>query len=335
MATRIRASQPSICFGYRTALQIMRAAMPGEFSSAKGKAFTLPDHAPKADELRSALDRLEAGRSILRFDKPVHVLVGTSNFSVRGACRPHACSAGLSGSSFLRGAEGLWVAKPELALVQEAARLKYEVELLELVWELCGSYRTRRTSSSPAYQVNPLTTLRKLRDFTARNPSLGGARKLARVLPYVAEGSASARETKLALACGLPMMRGGYGLGIPRMNYQVVAEREARAISGRASFRCDLCWPEAKLDVEYQSREHHEGETSRISDSRRANALATMGWTVIGVTNDELDSLVATDAIAVAIRRQLGKRKQACPSDYRLRKLRLRRQLGLPVGYDL
>ena len=100
------------------------------------------------------------------------------------------------------------------------------------------------------------------------------------------------------------------------------------------SFRCDLCWPEARLDVEYQSRENHEGELSRIRDSRRANALAAMGWTVLGVTNDELNSLAATDAVAEAIRRHLGKRLRTNVSDWHARKLRLRRRLGLPVGYE-
>ena len=80
-------------------------------------------------------------------------------------------------------------------------------------------------------------------------------------------------------------------MGFPRMNYEVIASPAARAISGKKSFRCDLCWPEARLDVEYQSKENHEGELSRIRDSRRANALAAMGWTVLGVTNDELNTL--------------------------------------------
>ena len=123
-------------------------------------------------------------------------------------------------------------------------------------------------------------------------------------------------------------------MGIPRMNYEVKAIAGARTTSGRSSFRCDLCWADAKLDVEYQSREMHEGEESRIRDSRRTNALMAMGWTVVGVTNDELDSLAATDAIADTIRRLLGKRVQVRVSDYHARKLRLRRQLGLPVGYD-
>ena len=130
------------------------------------------------------------------------------------------------------------------------------------------------------------------------------------------------------------MMHGGQGLGIPSMNHEVPANGAAWAISHRKSFRCDACWPEAKLDVEYQSKENHEGENSRIRDSRRANALVAMGWTVVGVTNDELDSLVAMDAIADGLRRHLGKRKQMRIPDHHARKLKLRRCLGLPAGYE-
>lgn len=185
-----------------------------------------------------------------------------------------------------------------------------------------------------AYQVDPLTCTKALRAFVSRNPSLRGSGKIEAILPYLADGSASPRETKQALVFGLPMMYGGYGLGIPRMNFEVEASAAARALTGKSSFRCDLCWPEAKLDVEYQSRENHSGEEKRISDSRRTNALIAMGWTVIGITNDELDSLAATDAIAEAIRKQLGKSSHVRVSNYHAKKLKLRRQLGLPLGYE-
>lgn len=58
-----------------------------------------------------------------------------------------------------------------------------------------------------------------------------------------------------------------------------------------------------------------------------------MGWTVVSVTNDELDSLDATDTITQTIRRLLGLRSQIRISDYHARKLKLRRKLGLPTRY--
>ncbi|WP_255467413.1 hypothetical protein [Raoultibacter phocaeensis] len=243
-------------------------------------------------------------------------------------------STPLSGASFYRLAKGVYTAAPALSLVHMASHEKHAVGIQELAYELCGTYQTRRTGVESAYNVAPLASVRGLRDFVSRNASLGGAQKAMRSLRYVADGSASARETKQALVLGLPHMHGGYGLGVPRMNYEVQASSAARAITGKQSFRCDLCWPDAKLDVEYQSRESHSGEESRIGDSRRTNALVSMGWTVIEITNDELDSLVATDTIADAIRRHLGKRGRVRVPDYHARKLKLRRQLGLAVGYE-
>lgn len=337
MSTSFRATRSRICFSHKTALQILRAARPGELTVPNGAARLLPDRAPTADELRSALARLESTHPGLVFEKPVHVLTGTAALRCRFSktCTPHSCGTDLPSASLAQvDDDKTLLSAAELALLQEAARLKSEIALIELAWEACGTYRTRRTGMPSAYKVPPLTSVHTLQDYVTRNPSLNGARKVARILPRLADGSASARETKMALVLGMPLAQGGAGLGIPRMNYEVVANAAARAISGRRSFRCDLCWPEAKLDVEYQSRENHEGELSRIRDSRRANALAAMGWTVIGVTNDELDSLVATDAIAEAIRRRLGRRLQMRVPDYHARKLKLRRQLGLPVGYD-
>lgn len=337
MSTEFRTTHSRICFSHKTALQILRAAKPGELTVASGVAGRLPTRAPTVNELRSTLARLESTHPGLVFERPVHVLTGTTASRCRRskACTPHACTANLPGASLVQvGDGGPLLSAAELALLQEATRLKCEAALLKMAWEACGCYRTRRTGMPSAYNVPSLTSVRALSVYTARNPSLNGARKVARILPHLADGSASARETEMALVFGMPMGRGGAGLGMPRMNYEVMANATARAISGRGSLRCDLCWPEAKLDVEYQSREHHEGEPSRIRDSRRANALAAMGWTVIGVTNDELDSLVATDAIAEAIRRHLGKRLQVRVPDYHARKLRLRRQLGLPVGFE-
>lgn len=293
----------------------------------------LPERPPCANELRRAIASIERDHAGFCLERPVHILLSTSNCRAGEGCKPHVCTKRLARSSFLRLGDDVLLSKPELAFVHAATQERSEVSLLELGWELCGSYQTARTGVSTAYGIRPLMNVRALREYVTRNHSLGGAQKVARILPYLADGSASARETKLALVLGLGSRRGAYGVGMPRMNYEVIASPAARAISGRRSFRCDLCWPEAKLDVEYQSRACHEGEEHRIRDSRRANALAAMGWMVIGVTNDELDSLAATDAVAEAIRRRLGLRFRTSVPDYHARKLRLRRELGLPVGY--
>lgn len=323
------------CFGYRTAFQILRQTEPRDRKPLRS-SYAPPDRTPTDDELASHIDLLREAYPFMALDRPYHVLVADARCRRRLArtCMTHVCAAQLSGQPFRRLSTGAAVSAAELAFVHAAALEKNPVSLLELGYELCGSYQTPRTGVPSGYQVPALSSVRAIKDFAARNPSLRGAAKAMRATRYLADGSASPRETKKALVLGLPHMYGGYGLGIPRMNHKVPASPAARALTGKSFFRCDLCWPEAKLDVEYQSRESHAGEENRILDSRRTNALIAMGWTVVCVTNDELDSLTATDAIAETIRKHLGKRPQVRVSGYHARKLKLRRQLGLPVGYD-
>lgn len=324
-----------ICFGYQTAFQILRTIRMEESVAARGRIPDLPDRAPSAEELAYAIEQLRSLHPNIRIDYPVHILVSSAKHRrYTFECKEHVCSVSLRGRSFYRLSKGMYVAAPALAFVQVASCEKNLIALHELAYELCGTYQTQRTGVAASYDARSLSSVRDLRGFVSTNHSIDGARKVKRILRYAADNSASARETKQALVLGLPHMRGGYGLGIPCMNYEVKANAAARAITGKSRFRCDLCWPAAKLDVEYQSKESHEGETSRIGDSRRANALKAMGWTVVGITNDELDSLVATDTIADTIRRHLGRRPQVRVSNYHARKLKLRRQLGLPVGYD-
>lgn len=331
-ATRGKGS-PHICFGYKTALQLMRSIEFRTLPQAKNERRALPGRALGKREVEEAIQRIERTFPGVTIKRPVHILVGSA-----ARCRPsdtciaHMCTSHLVGNSFYRIAEGIYVSAPALSFVHQATQESNLVSLLELGYELCGTYRTHLTGSFPQYNVEPLVSVRELSGFVSKNPSINGTRKAAQAIRYLADNSASPRETKQALVFGLPMNRGGYGTGIPLMNYKVPATAAARALSGRTSFRCDLCWPEYRLDVEYQSREHHGGEASRISDSRRTNALMSMDWTVIGITNDELDSLAATDAIAQTIRRHLGKRPQVSTADAFAKKLKLRRQLGLPTG---
>ena len=113
------------------------------------------------------------------------------------------------------------------------------------------------------------------------------------------------------------------------MNYRVEASQDARLIGGRSHFRCDLCWPEQKVDVEYQSNEAHGGELMRIKDSRRTNALISMGWHVINITNNEAQSLTTLEQIAERIRVLLRKRSHPATRELDIKRLHLHRRLGI------
>lgn len=266
------------------------------------------------------------------YDLPVHLLTRSSKKKSSADAAVHTCKAPPR-HSVVKLDDAIYAASANLALCQCASGKSDFVDTLLLLWEACGTYCTQRTglASQPraAFDVRPLASVRALSEFCANNSSLNGAAKIRRCLPYVADGSASPRETALALFLGLPERYGGCNLGIPVMNCKVDASPKAFAIAGRNTFRCDLCWPEKRIDLEYQSDSEHQGEFQRIRDSRRANALASMGWTVIGVTNSEATSISALATIAEIVRKKLGKRKRRRVADFGDRQLLLCQKLRL------
>ncbi|WP_206214770.1 MULTISPECIES: DUF559 domain-containing protein [unclassified Adlercreutzia] len=321
--------QPAICVGFDTALQILRADGMRSLEKAS-RVRRMPSRPPARSELDALRDDLSLAYPRTALTKPLHVIVGGERRPKPSKdYQPHQCTQKLSGGSLYAFDSSCLVAAPELAFVQMGTVLPFE-QLIELGYELCGTYWRNRVDGTCSYQLNPLTKTSRLVSCAQANAALPGARKALRALQYVADNSASPRESKLAILLALPSRCGGYGLSGFKMNHTVQATRKARAIASRNSFRCDLCWPAEKIDVEYQSKEHHEGEDSRISDSRRANALAAMGWLVVGITNDELDSFTATDVIARSLRLKLGKSNRTSINDYTLRKADLRRRLDLP-----
>ena len=220
---------------------------------------------------------------------------------------------------------------PRSAFIQEAS-LRSFVDTLVLGFELCRrAYQQKTLATSTVYGTQPLTSVRKIRGFLERNSRLFGAQRARAAASYLVDGAASPRETQAALLLGLPAFYGGYGLGMPSMNYEISCTPEATAISGRRTLRCDLFWPEASIAVEYQSWEFHSGDLCRIRDSRRTNALQAMGIAVVGLTNNELESVEATDVIAETVRKAQGVRFRTAVGNYHARKLRLRRRLGLPL----
>lgn len=319
-----------VVFGGKTALEISRSLLASRIVAIPVSLDPLPVHAPDRAATEEALRVLAESLPALRVTLPVAVMVGS-----RSRCRstpfrtPHVSTYSYKGKQFVRLMGGPFALRPNAALCKQACCIKHQADLLLLLWEACGMYQTRLTGFQSEKRVQQLTTVRSLARFCKNNPHLSGSGRVASALRYVRDGSASMRETQLALLLGLPRKYGGFGLGLPRMNHRVEATVEARMIGGRSHFLCDLCWPEHRIDVEYQSDEEHAGELMRVKDSRRANALASMGWTVMGVTNSEIRSIVSVEVLAETLRRLMRKRARPVEEDLPRRRLVLHRALRI------
>ena len=69
------------------------------------------------------------------------------------------------------------------------------------------------------------------------------------------------------------------GLPAPQPQYWIT-------IGGRPVFRLDLAYPHAKVAVEYDGREFHEGDEQVEADKRRRAWLRKQGWIVIVLDKD-------------------------------------------------
>lgn len=328
---------PAVCFGYETALELLDAASRTGTSYGRSRRRQAPSRTASPQIIESAARTcmpLFGGRFAPTM--PLHVLASTleGRQRTRLACS-HLMTAPIHGSGFATfSPDGALLSVDGALLFVQMAQVLSFVDLLELGFELCGTYRRPRNGQPTQYNVEPITSPRLIERFVDANPHLNGSGKAKTALAYLVPLSASPRETKTALLLGLPTHYGGYGLGMPRLNYTVECTEAARAISGAATLRCDLYWPEGHFDIEYQSREHHEGELHRIHDARRAHALRSMGINVAFLTGEDLDSMQAMDVVATSARRTPGQRNRIRTARFHEKKLKLRRQLGLLVeGY--
>lgn len=324
-----RSNYDKLVFCGKTALELAHFLNDANATPSRTVLASLPARAPSDADLQRILAPLCIRNRPAPISRPVHLLFRNNSHHRKTPLRiPHRCTRLPKGRPLLKISENMFVVSPAFALC-ELADGADELDLLLLLWEACGNYRSTLTWTENAYETTPATSLRSLTRFIGENSHLHGSASIKRALRYVRDGSASARESQIALFMGLPIRYGGFNLGLPQMNYRVNASPEARLIAGRTHFRCDLCWPERKVDVEYQSDESHEGKIMRIKDSRRTNALISMGWNVINITNSEVKSLSTLEQIAERIRKMLRKRSYPRTHELDVRRLRLHRGLGI------
>ena len=162
------------------------------------------------------------------------------------------------------------------------AREMTVAQLVQLGLELCGTYALAENGPAISREA-PLTTAAKLRAFVEAAAGAPGRATALRATRYLLDGSASAMETLLALLLYLPNNLGGYGLKSRSSTTALTYRLACTNLPTAATASADLCWPEANLAVEYDSRLHHSEPGRQSSDARRRSTLIAPGFTVITV----------------------------------------------------
>ena len=245
--------------------------------------------------------------------EPIDILVfkATSRRN-SNTVRCHTWSRTIPASAFYQ-VGSMMVSSPEFTFLQMASKLCIE-QLVALGCELCGFYVLNRNDvgfrSSPdacPTRIAPLTNLESLERFIDATDKAPGALKAKRALKYVVEGSRSPMETMTCLYLSLPVMLGGYGLEKPIMNAAIELDDAARQIAQRRQCWGDLCWPERKLDIEYDGKVHADS-TQMQSDAGRTLGIEYMGWRVITVTGPQVRDADRFEVVAQEAARALGVR---------------------------
>lgn len=213
---------------------------------------------------------------------------------------------------FVSGGGELFVSTPEFCYLQMASQLSL-VELIELGYELCGTYSMPAGggSDSPtdvAYNCAPLTHKKQLKAFAERMPGVKGYKKVVRALRYIQDGSASPMETRLTILLTLPYKLGGYSFLMPELNSHIIPNKVVKRFSSKMFYSCDLFWAGYNLAVEYDSNLFHTGSGRIANDSKKRNTLASIGVTTITVTSQQIQSATEFEKVARILARNMGKR---------------------------
>ena len=312
-----------LCVDDISALWLWRLFVNPEFLLEKGALRSSP---LDARPLRRSDFNWEVSH-LPKLPVPWHFMVPDDSCRyVRDQFAYTVCNRALPRGSFYQLDDYLCLASPELVFLQMARSLPLSL-LVKLGDELCGTYRPIDDGSEQAgRRKHVLTDKQRLQDFLDAAKGMHGVDSARKAAPFIVERSASARESEFEMiACFPPRLR-GYGLPVALMNERVEYDDDARLLAGASYALCDLCWPKARLDVEYDG--HFHDDAARFSkDKARANALQHMGYRVITVSRNEFNDMRKLDTIIREIAKHIGYRLRDKAPDASLNRRQLHAEL--------
>ena len=230
--------------------------------------------------------------------------------------------------------DGVVVPSPETVFVQMASSGDFTATL-NVGCELCSSFALAKqpknnvvdkdliensnnssnellanmnNSYAKLVQIQPVTNAQLIVEYCNSVKNLRGiqnARRVAEILPK--GNAASPMEIKLFQILCSPRNKGGFGISVPQFNYGVLLGNKASNIYRHKKCICDLCWPEFKIDLEYDSDLVHAFAKKIHSDANRRLALEEDGYRVITVTKNHVYDKLFMERIAKKIMSYQGK----------------------------
>ena len=325
--------------GYETAFWIWRKSGPSAFSVlAPTRIQSLAGGVPTEAKVR----RFRSEHPDLVLDD-LDVVVAYEDRRVLPGVKNHIKKTKLPDRSFYRLDDDVYVASPELCLMQLAGKLS-EPQVVKLAMEMCGSYAIDPAScddygmfdlideddQNPGMTKRPpITSAAKLKAYAKRLLSPNSKASSAHFLRYVVDGSASPRETALCMLLCMPPRFGGYGIALPKLNRRIDLTKREQLMVGAHHYDCDLYWarPNKRIAVEYDSALHHTAQEKQERDAIRRNMLQYKGVQVVVATRKQVNKPAEFDKLARQIGRALGKRFRIVEKEHIVARASLREVL--------
>lgn len=244
-------------------------------------------------------------------EKPVSILVSCkANMRKSQNLSPRIWSGKHPSRSFYKIAQGLYVSTPEATFLQLGKESSL-IQLITIGYELCGSYGLSAQSDSGFLRREPRSNPQLIERYLEKCDGIHGVKAAKRASSYIAKGSASPMESLLSMLLCLPRSLGGFGLPCPELNFPIETNE-----GGVLMRRCDLCWPDQRFALEYDSDTFHSDASKLHLDSSRRSTLEKAGIHVVSVTKNQVFDRGQLFNLATIASKRLGKRLSPTPFNF-------------------
>ena len=211
--------------------------------------------------------------------------------------------------SYLKVDDVYCVQTPEACFAQLAADLELP-QLVELAMMLCGTFAPAPEGLATRYNLEPLTTPKKLAAYVGRLKGRRGLDKARIAAKLAAAGAGSPMEAKIAAAISLSTRQGGYGMPA-LLNHELKLTDAARGLGFSETRRPDFYWPRYSVSLDYDSSEYHDERQRAEADERRRNELAALGIIGIVARSPHVSSLANFEALMRQVFAAMGRKGES------------------------
>lgn len=176
---------------------------------------------------------------------------------------------------------------PELCFVQMANRLTLP-ELVLLGYELCGSYSPMPDTPRGYVRTGAVTTPERLLAFAQSARNVTGAKLARSAAKWVVAGAPSPEDAKICALAHMSRTQGGMGTTAPLLGQTLEAPDPAARILGTRRFTPALYWPDARVVVEFTTRDWQNADDRATYDKLVRSAYRMMGISAISLGRDDL-----------------------------------------------